>query len=744
MKLFRKTLDMTVIIAVLVFLFIMPFISSCTKEVELPPEEVVETENAHETLFNILSSENGHSSNLSIQHIREFYIGGSSAALFEHLAESPMVAEANLTVSADRAIFGDDALYADFATTFLRDASLSIVSNRDPSTKTSFTNIGITLAGQKLAGADIYIDDGELFCLRSAELYPDYLGLNYPDLLNIVSDATDNAALSNMSYDNLFLVQEKYMDLLGLLYTDSELMDSVTGPLIDKLRDAIADENITIEYDVPADGMPGGAYKKVSVSLANDDLRQVLTALVQAAKENTALLTLIKGKYSVIYETIAELADIGANVDPQMLGLPPIEDVETFFQTSFAAFEVMLGASAGLPVKAMSFDLYLDETILKSVDIKAWTSLPEIRAGGGAVAGGAEGGAGAGGAVNTGDASNIGDQGNAGGDGSPGSQGGDDPAGADGADGSVNTAFPNSVYIINNAGEPDLHIGLKSFDDGEDRRLDSIIIMFAGDGGDKNTLSVVSVLSSEIADESGGTAVSSGRTAVSSGRTAVSSGKTGVIDFTLDGAAFNRNIPNTTLSYTWDDDNQSLSLYSRARDASGHETPLLHFQGELTVLQPADNGNAATFGISAELGMNDVDAFLAGQSTDAAAEATTGAASASAAEATSASASGSASESASGSATASETISGAASGAASNAAPAPGSADFTLSVRCEGQLQFGAADIPPLMEDEYYLLVQDSFYDGTFETIFNEFFTNLIRFASANRQLLSLYGFPGF
>jgi hypothetical protein len=73
-----------------------------------------------------------------------------------------------------------------------------------------------------------------------------------------------------------------------------------------------------------------------------------------------------------------------------------------------------------------------------------------------------------------------------------------------------------------------------------------------------------------------------------------------------------------------------------------------------------------------------------------------------------------------------------------------GVSEFALSVRCGGRLYFKEAEIPSLLDEEVFTLVQDSFYDGAFEKLFNEFFANLIRFASANRQLLGIYGFPGF
>jgi len=86
--------------------------------------------------------------------------------------------------------------------------------------------------------------------------------------------------------------------------------------LLDKLKDVVSEENITLEQNAPVDAAPGGHMKKLSVSLASDDLRRVLTALVQAARENAALLALIKEKYAIVYDCITELIEFGIGADP--------------------------------------------------------------------------------------------------------------------------------------------------------------------------------------------------------------------------------------------------------------------------------------------------------------------------------------------------------------------------------------------------------------------------------------------
>ena len=606
-----KTLYLTIIFAILVFSLCAPLFSSCSEEAPQATEDddipfveedvvVIEKEDTREALFNILASENNHSSDLSIQQVREFYANGTPDTLLANLSEVPMSADITLTASVDSSIFKDDATYADFTSNFLKDASLSVRSQRDPALRNSFTNFVVSLSGQKFASADILIENGDMFGVRSEELYPKYIAIDYADLQNIIYEATDNAAIINMTYDNLFLLHENYINLLGLTELSKDQAKSITKPFIDKLRDAISEENITIEYDAAADGVAGAGLKKVSAYLAADDLKQVLTALVQVAKENTAFLAFIKDKYSVFYDSILELAELGVKSEINTADLPPADRIESLFQSSFTAFEAMLGSSADFPIKAMAFDFYLDDSILKCIEINAWTQLP------------------------------------------------DKPDAQDDA------PRPSSYEIIQSAGAPDLSLALKSVGEPDGARLDSLSLVFSDEGGKKNELSLESKLT---ADKSGGA---------------------NTMNFILKGPYFNDRAPNFIIDYSWDDKTISLLLNTRTRDDSGGERPLMKLFCELV-----GNDSGDGFDLSLELGMNDPNVDAVGQ-------------------------------------------------------------EYVVDVRCAGSLSFGYADIPSLQDEDVFLLVQDSFYDGTFETIYNEFFENLVRFASANIQLLSLYGFPGF
>ena len=663
----------TLLSVLLVLLLIAPLVSSCaTSE---PPPVVEETEDPHEALFNILASEKNHTSNLKLKPVQDFYINGIPVDILAKFGETPMTVELTLKASVDGEVFTEDAEYADFAAKFLKDSSLSINSKRDPPSKNSVTNFELSLSDQKLASAEILIEGGERFSLKSDELYPKYIALEYPELMKIAADTAHNPVLSSIPRENFFILQDKYIDLLSLADIDADRFKSATKPFVDKLRDVIADENISIEYDVAVDGLPGSGYKKVSAGFASEDLRQLLTALAQAAKENTALLALIKDKYAVFYECVVELAEFGIVDDAYFSGLPPVENIESLFQSSFAAFEVMLGSTAGLPIKALLFDFYLDGTTLKCVHIGAWTDLPETSPADGA-------GVGAVTAVTTATGANTTTFQNAGATG----QNGEAPP--------EEETQPSSLSVIKSAGAPSISVDIKSFDDQDKWRNDSLTIIYDSTDGEDGEDDVNSENGKDGKDGDDGVKGKNGDDGVKntiSLYSKLSADKTGgenILTASFTGPALSHKIPNASVNFNWDSTSRSLLFITGFLDASGKEEPLIRFNGSMTDI---DSGG---FGLSAEFGFNDPDVDMPKKTA----------------------------------------------GGADQDPDSP----YAVNVRCDGRITYGQVDIPSSQGEDVLLLVQDSFYDGTFETVFNEFYENLIRFASANVQLLSLYGFPGF
>jgi len=651
MKLSKKTFRIIAIYMTIIILLSAMLASSCGKTEPEPPtstmpsttEATKAVELHHGTLFNILSSENGYKTNISLDRVREFYASGIPKDLYSKFNSEQSVVNLNLTASAGVCVFEAGAEYTDFILNLLKDASLSLEIKRDPRRKSSAANAAISLSGQKLAGADIAVSEGEHFAFRSQELYPKYIALDYPDLMGIIAGAADNPSIGQISYDNLSSLQDKYFKLLTLADIEKERADAVVKPFIEKLKDVIAEENITAEKAAAADGVPGDAMKKYSVSLASDDLRRVLTALMQAAKENAALHALIKEKYAIIYDCITEMTELGVSVDPAFSGFPPVESIEGVIQSTFAGFEVMLGSVAGLPVKAVKIDLYVDGTLLKCVNVQAWTKLPEpVQA---ANAGGGAGNAGGNAAANAGGgAGNI--VSNAGPGATP-----------------VDVALPSSVEIIDGAGDPAVQIWLKSYD-AENQRNDSLEAYYINDLGEKNEFSVTSALA---AGQKGGD---------------------NKIEAIFGGPAFDGRFVNASLDYSWNETDKTLLLntrYSGEPDDANRLTRLF-----LSLKAGADGG----YELASELDMNDPDAVRRQMESGE---------------------------------------------AGSGSCP-----DYAIGVKCNGTLKFAQVELPGIPDGDVQKLVEDSFYDGTFEKIFNEFYANLILFASANRQLLSLYGFPGF
>ena len=638
MRLFSHKYRMLYLIAALTLSIVMLLVSSCAEE----PPPVDETENPHEALFNILYSENNHTNNLSARQARDFYANGFPSDIAATIAESPSTIDIKLTASADKSVFSAGAEYADFAAKFLRDSSLNINSKRNPVSKDSITNIGLYLSGQKLASADILIEGGERFSVKSEELYPKYIAMDYADFFKILADATQINFFSQIPQYNFAIFQDKYSDLLNLTDISADRIKTVVKPFVDKLSEVIADENIAIDYDVSVEGIPGAVFKKVSVYFASEDLRQVLTALIQTAKENSALLGLIKEKYTIIYDGLAELAEIGIIDDLYYNGLPPAENIDNLLQSSFAALEVMLGSASGLPVKALAFDFYLDGTVLKCARIGVWTVLPENANAGIAPSAEAAGAPANAGQLNT-------------------------ASGTGGGTPLEEISQPGSASIIQNAGNPAMTIIFKSFDDEDKWRNDSLSVIYEDENGEKNTVSLSSKL---LADKSGGS---------------------DILNASFDGPALDNRIPDISVNFDWDNRERSFTFITGYRDSAEKGEQATRFSGNFT-----DSG-AGGYDFTFELGVDDPDF---------------------------------------------ESDDGSDNNTDSNINNTR--ASYAINMRCEGSVSIGQTEIPAPEGEDVYYLVQDSFYDGTFENIFNEFYANLIRFASANRQLLSLYGFPGF
>ena len=370
---FMRNFFRTCLCSALLLALLLPLAASCAKPEPPAPVE----EDPFEIFYDALSSDNKFTSNIGLTRLRDFYLAGSPVALLTKYASSQATINLDVSAAIDRAVFDGNTEYADFITKFLRDATLSLNMRRDPVKRNSVTNVSVALTGQKLAGADIIVENGERFAIRSPELYPTYIALDYADLIKIISDATHNAAIGRLSSDNIPSFSDELIKIIQLTDISADQIKTVTKPLIDKSKSEVAKENITIEDGVPADGLPGAAYKRVSLSLANEDLRQMLTVLTQTAKDNGALLALIKSKYSIIYDFAGELDDLGIDTGGFLSGLPPAESLDSLFQTSFATFESMLETSAGLPIKAVRFDIYLDGNVLTSMQLDIWTVLPD-------------------------------------------------------------------------------------------------------------------------------------------------------------------------------------------------------------------------------------------------------------------------------------------------------------------------------------------------------------------------------
>ena len=719
----------TAVALTLVFIFLFTLINSSCAKPEPPVEEVVEVaEDPHAALFDILYENNGHSANLHLRRVRGFYTDGLPSELPAKFSASQSSIDIKLTASIDSSVFGAGAEYTDFIMKLLRDASLTVNSRRDPVLKNSITNVGISLKGQRLASADVLVEGGERIGVSLGELYPTYITLDYIDLMKIISDVTHIDALGKVTYNNVLPIGYKALELFRLADINKEQTNAVTRPFYDKLSDVLSPDHITIDYGAGLErndgaiplhfaegeggagfggfGGLGGAngagvegdgdifslqglnniadsaengYKKVSVSLASDDLRHVLTALVQTAKENAAFLSFIKEKYAVIYDFAVELNGFGLVMDPAFSDLPPVEGVDYLLNSLLSAFETMLGSQASLPFKAMAFDFYLDGTVLKSVDIKLWTSLPD---GDGSASGvqivGDDGNRPAGVGAGTG-AQIVGDDGNR-------------PVGA--TEVTPESRTVNSVSIVQNAGPPTLHITINSFDGKDGKRHDFTTVAFVGSEGEMNTITLSSRLAGDGAEG------------------------VNIIDAVFEGPAFD-GVPSVGLVSGSSGAARAFSLYSYIKSPQGADRPLLYISGNLT---EAEDGYLFTSG----LGFNDPVAMNIGGAGGmrgigaSAASTVSGASTASAASTSATSASASAQN-----------------------APEPDN-PYIINLRCDGRLTFGPAEIPLLSDEDVYPLVQDSFYDGTFEAIFNEFYTNLVRFASANKQILSLYGFPGF
>ena len=647
----------------LAFFVAAPLAASCVKIPDPPPPqpepEVVD--DPRDTLFTILSRENKHTTSLGIKRIKEFYAAAAEPGLFSRLLSSQNEIDVNLTASVSDAVISGGGEYADFVSRLLRDASLSVKCANDPATMNGMTNIGVMLSGRKLAGADILVRGGERFAIRSEELYPTYLALDYPDLMKILSDATKNDELNKLTYGSIFSLDEKLAALPGLTDVNQERSEAMMKSFVDKARDAVVKDSVTIENDVTLEGAAGRRYKKVSVALASEDLRQLLTALAQAARDDAALSALIKEKYAVIYGYASELADLGIDLGPPLNSLPPVESIEGTLQSSFAAFEVMLGSAEGLPVKAVKLELYVNGTVLECVNMDFWTA-PEGTATGTATSTATGTATGAGGASAGGSGANAGGSG---------------------------------------AGEPAFSIRLRSLDEPDGRRQDLLAAAFGAPGAEKSAVSINSELN---ADKNGGL---------------------NTIDVSLSGPVFANGINHINMICERGRKAKSFTLSTGMTNAAGAEMPLMRFKSAV-----AENENGSSYNISAELDLND-SKFLTRSRAAGGGPGDAGKGDADAAGTGTAVKNGA-------------NDAGDAGDAGKGGADNDGSPAYAVSIRCEGRLTFAQVDIPPLDDENILPLTQESFYDGTINAIYDDFYANLIRFASANRQLLSLYGFPGF
>ena len=591
---------------------------SCVKEPErqqTTTTKPVVIEDTYDALYQILSQENKNTSAFGLKQIRDFYSAGTPFAILTKSLTSPNALDLNLKASVDRSVFDEDAEQADFIVNLLKDASVSIKCAADPKKKNGAVNVEVILSGQRLAGAELLTEGGERFAVRSPELYPNYLAMEVDDFMKIISDAAHSNAFRQLTQKNALTVNDRYLKIIGLLEIGQERSKSILKPFIEKSRGAITKDNVVIEHDAEIEGIPDKKFKKVSVSLVSDDLHRMLTAMVQAAKENRELTALVKEKYAAVYDYLAELAEIGLDPGLSFDGMPPAENIDGMFQSTFAAFEMMLDSASELPIKAISLDLYVDGFVLNCINFKVWMNeTPETAAG------------------SQSDSKTKESQSD-----SKAKESQSDAGDGDGA-------F---------AGEPALSVWINAYELQGGRRVDSFTASFGEAGG---ATSGVSLNSELIAGKNGGT---------------------NVIILSLDGPAFYGGISSVSLNYEWDRKRKSLKLTTALSDDNGEKFDVTGIKGEMT---ESDGGNDYEF--TAELNFNDP--------------------------------------------------------------KAPTSSGYAASIWCDGRLSFKQAEIPAIDYEDSKFINQDSFYDGTFENIFNEFYSNVVRFASANRQLLGLYGFPGF
>jgi hypothetical protein len=346
-------------LAVCLTLLLAFLLSACANPQEPKPD-------AHETFFQVLNAENQYASELGLAPLSAFYDVGASDELFQKLASAPSTTTMNLSAKVADALFPPEA--TGFVLKLLQDLTLSFSSKSDPAKMNNQTNVAVMLSGRKLASADLLVESGERFGVRSEEFYPQYVAVEYEELLNIIANMTGSDEMFQLSKENFQQLGEKYLSLINLMNLSPEQVKETTKPFVDKAKEVVVKEKVTLEEGAAVEGVPDKTYTKLSLSLSADEFKQLLTALTQTAKENTALMALIKEKYTIFYDYMSALAELGGDGGALLGTMPLPENLESLIQSTLTGLETYIGSTA-MPFGDFTAALYLDGKAMKCFNV---------------------------------------------------------------------------------------------------------------------------------------------------------------------------------------------------------------------------------------------------------------------------------------------------------------------------------------------------------------------------------------
>jgi hypothetical protein len=209
--------------------------------------------------------------------------------------------------------------YASIIEPVLADLAVSVSSKTDYASQKAQTSVAVNLSGQKLASLDVLYDGEGRIGVSSKEIHPSPVFVSLGDFPQLMAAATGQEPGEGAAIAPLDSLQKFCGQLLALpdaVSLTREEFDAVAGPYFDLAQELLPDGSFALTEGASVPEISGKSYDKVSLLISDADLKALAIAMIERARDDAELFSLLQRKYQPIYDLCSSaLDDFGSLAD---------------------------------------------------------------------------------------------------------------------------------------------------------------------------------------------------------------------------------------------------------------------------------------------------------------------------------------------------------------------------------------------------------------------------------------------